>query len=150
MVDRVLQQGLLSAVTSGWPLAHALALLSDKNHRRYAHLGLRGSELSPLVAPTAPRWRLRAAHKAQALRRWRVAPRRLPAAARAALALSRRGRLLGLTELYGGWHHLLPRLLLRLKALKVTWPFLVVGNCTSQPRVRCWSRSGGLKTVLFR
>ncbi|CAK9026421.1 unnamed protein product [Durusdinium trenchii] len=86
VLDKVIHEGLLSAVSCGWPLGHALAVLSDSNKarryadrnykylRNYADLDLHVQELSPLVAPPTSgsdtvAWHKRAAKKAAAIAR---------------------------------------------------------------------------------
>lgn len=87
VLDKAIQEGLLSAVSCGWPLGHALAVLSDANKglkyldrnykyvRAFADLDLHLKELSPLVLPAQTdsfdpaKWRKQGAKKACAIAR---------------------------------------------------------------------------------
>eukprot|EP00439_Symbiodinium_sp_Y106_P039343 s2875_g4.t2 len=85
-LDKVIHEGLLSAVSCGWPLGYVLAQLSDMNKgkryadrnykymRNFADLDLHLQELSPLVRPPDSgqdvlTWRRQGARKAVALAR---------------------------------------------------------------------------------
>ncbi|CAE7513428.1 mok12 [Symbiodinium sp. CCMP2592] len=85
-LDKVIHEGLLSAVSCGWPLGYVLAQLSDMNKgkryadrnykymRNFADLDLHLQELSPLVRPPdsgqdVSTWRRQGARKAVALAR---------------------------------------------------------------------------------
>ncbi|CAJ1443743.1 unnamed protein product, partial [Effrenium voratum] len=86
LLDKTIHEGLLSAVSCGWPLGHVLAVLSDSNKglryadrnykyvRKFADLDLHLEELSPLVPPpqhsmAATAWRQQGAKKALAIAR---------------------------------------------------------------------------------